>query len=155
MKRFLRLLWWATYIAGALIVQQTIPGVDALVPGFLLSLQEKKTGQSFWLFLLFLLIQEGSGSLGFGGAVLWYGGQVALFRLSQRFFVADNLLFVFMLSASLGVYHGALEWFLCAVQKIPVDYAVLVPESLVQALIIPVIWGLAYFTRPRAALNGA
>ena len=155
MKRLLRPLWWATYIAGALIIQQTITGVDALVPGFLLSLQERKPWQSFWLFVLFLLIQEGAGSLIFGGAVLWYGGQVALFRLSQRFFVADNLLFVFMLSVSLGVYHGALEWFMCAVQQIPMDYAVLVSESLIQALIIPVIWGLAYFTRPKTALNGA
>lgn len=155
MKFLRRLLWWGTYIAGALIVQQAVPGVDALVPGFLLSLQERRTRQTIWLFCLFVLIQEGTGSLVFGASLLWYGGQVALFRLSQRFFVADNLLFVFMLSGSLGIYHGLLEWFMCAVQKVPVDLTTLVPESILQAFIIPAIWGLAYFTRPRTALNGA
>lgn len=155
MKRFLRLIWWATYITGALIIQQAVPGVDALVPGFLLSLQERNTRQSAWLFLIFVLIQEGSGNIAFGSSLLWYGGQVLFFRISQRFFVADNLLFVFMLSGILGAYRAALEWFMCAVQKVPVDIAALTQESIIQALVVPVIWGLAYFTRPRAALNGA
>lgn len=155
MKRLFRLIWWATYITGALIVQQSAPGLDALVPGFLLSLQEKNTRQSVWLFLLFVVIQEGSGNIAFGSSLLWYGGQVLFFRISQRFFVADNLLFVFMLSAILGAYHGALEWFMCAVQKVPVDIATLTQESILQAVVIPIIWGLAYFTRPRAVLSGA
>lgn len=154
MKTALLILWWATYIAGALIVQQHVPGVDALVPGFLLSLQEKKNWQSFWLFCAFVLIQEGSGSLTFGSAILWYGGQICLFHMSQRFFVADNVVFVFMLSASLSVYHFFLTWLMCSVEKLPLDYSLLVRESLIQAAVIPAIWGLAYFTRPKAALNG-
>jgi len=154
MKTSLRILWWATYIAGALIVQQAVPGVDALVPGFLLSLQERKNWQSFWLFCIFVLIQEGSGSLTFGSAVLWYGGQVYLFRLSQRFFVAENIVFVFMLSASLGAYHFLLTWLMCSVQDLPLEFELLVRESLLQAAIIPLIWGLAYFTRPKAAFSG-
>ena len=154
MKTPALILWWATYIAGALMVQQSIPGVDALVPGFLLSLQEKKHWQSFWLFCIFVLIQEGSGSLTFGSAILWYGGQVLLFRVSQRVFVAENILFVLMLSASLGAYHFLLTWLMCSVQKLPLEYALLVRESLLQSVIIPVIWGLAYFSRPKAAIKG-
>lgn len=154
MKTALLLLWWATYIAGALIVQQNIPGVDALVPGFLLSLQERKTKQTFWLFCIFVLIQEGSGSLTFGSAVLWYGGQIYLFHLSQRFFVAENIVFVFMLSASLGAYRLFLTWLMCAVENLPFDYALFVRESLLQAAVIPVIWGMAYFTRPKSAISG-
>lgn len=155
MKKTVRILWWATYIAGALIVQQAIPGVDAFVPGFLLSLQEKKPWQSFWLFVVFSLIQEGAGSLSFGSAILWYGGQVAFFHVSQRFFVADNLLFVFLLSAALGAYHCLLVWFMCAVQKAPMDWSQLIQEGLLQACIIPIIWGLAYSTRPKVAISGA
>ncbi|MDL2316411.1 hypothetical protein LJC59_04950, partial [Desulfovibrio sp. OttesenSCG-928-A18] len=152
-KNIIRLLWWATYIVGALILQQQIPGVDALVPGFLLSLQDKKRWQTFWLFLLFVLIQEGAGSIGFGGAILWYGGQIVFFRLSQRLFVADNILFVLMLSASLGAYHCALTLFICAVQKIPVDLFLLIRESIIQAIIIPAIWGVAYLSRPKALVR--
>lgn len=155
MKFFFRLLWWGTFIIGALVIQQSIPGIDALAPGFLLSLQEKDSRESFWLFPLFVLIQEGAGNISFGGSLLWYGGQVLLFRLSQRFFVAENLLFFCMLSAILGAYHYALDLFMCAVQKLPVDHAALVQESIAQALVIPVIWGIAYLTRPRAALGSA
>jgi hypothetical protein len=155
MKKFKRILWWATYITGSLIVQQTIPGVDALMPGFLLSLQENRFQQSAVLCALFILIQEGSGSLNFGSGLLWYGGQVALFRLSRRFFVDDNILFVFMLSIGLGLYHGLLTWLMCAVQQIPVELLTLAQESLLQSLVIPPIWGLAYLSRPRASDPGA
>jgi len=148
-----RIFWWATYIAGALIVQRAIPGVDALAPGFLLSLQEKKNRQTFWLFCIFVLIQEGSGSMLFGSAVLWYGGQIVLFRLSQSFFVAESIVFIFMLSAALGVYHFLLIWLMCAVQNLPLEFSLLARESLTQAAIIPLIWGLAYFIRPTAAFS--
>ena len=150
MRAALRLVWWAAYITVALILQQQIPGVDALAPGFLISLQDKKPWQTFWLFLLFTLIQEGAGSLGFGSALLWYGGQVVLFRLTERFFVADNIPFVLMLSACLGAYRCLVTWFMCIVQKVPVEYILLVKESLLQALLIPVIWGIACLLRPKA-----
>ncbi len=150
MRTLLSLLWWAVYIIAALILQQQIPGVDALAPGFLISLQDNKKWQTFWLFLLFVLIQEGAGSLGFGSAILWYGGQVILFRLTERLFVADNILFVLMLSASLGAYRCLLTWFMCIVQKVPVEYMTLVQESLLQAVLIPVIWGIACLIRPKA-----
>ena len=153
MKKLLRLLWWAAYIAVALILQQQIPGVDALAPGFLISLQDGKKGQSFWLFLLFVFIQEGAGSLGFGSALLWYGGQVALFRLAERLFLADNIVFVLMLSASLGAYRCLITWFICIVQKVPVEYMLLVQESLLQALLIPILWGVACLFRPRAVFQ--
>ena len=154
MKTSARILWWTAYIIGALIVQQNIPGVDALVPGFLLALQEGKTRQSVWLFCIFVLIQEGAGSLTFGSAVLWYSGQVWLFRVSQSFFIAESMLFVFMLSAILGAYHFLLTWLMCAVQNLPVQFMLLARESMIQAAIIPLIWGLAYFIRPRAAFSG-
>ncbi|MDR2075440.1 MAG: hypothetical protein LBP61_00675 [Desulfovibrio sp.] len=138
----LRLLWWAGYIIAALFLQQQFPGLDALTSGFLLALQERKTVQTLWLFLLFVLVQEGAGNLHFGMAMLWYGGQVLIFRLSSRLFVADNILFVIILSASLGGYYGLLLWFMCVLQDVPLDYALLLRASLFQALAIPLIWSL-------------
>ncbi len=150
MSAFSRIVWWSVYIVGAIIIQQSIPGVDALTPGFLLSLQERKPTQTFWLFLLFVFIQEGAGSLTFGSAILWYGGQIFLFHLSARMFVSDNLLFVAMLSVSLGAYRGLLAWFMCAVQNIPVEYPQILTDGLCQTMLIPAIWGVAYFTRKKA-----
>ena len=153
MNTLLRFLWWAAYIVAALILQQQIPGVDALAPGFLIALQDGKKWQSFWLFLLFVLIQEGAGSLGFGSALLWYGGQVALFRMTARLFMADNILFAVMLSTSLGAYRCLINWFMCMVQKVPVEYMPLVQESLLQAVCILVLWGLACLLRPKAIFH--
>ena len=153
MKNLLRLLWWVAYIVVALILQQQFPGVDALAPGLLISLQDRNKWQSFWLFLLFVLIQEGAGSLGFGSALLLYGGQAPLYRLAERLFVADNILFVLMLSTSLGVYRSLITWFMCIVQKVPVEYMLLVQESLFQAVSILVLWGVACLFRPRAVFH--
>jgi hypothetical protein len=148
MKKLYRVFWWILYTAGALLVQQAVPGVDALMPGFLLALQEKKPRQLLLLFLVFTLIQEGSGSLGFGTAILRYGGAALLFRMSHDFFVEDNIVFISLLSVCLGLYHGLLVRLMCAVQNVPADFELLMRESLIQTLTIPLIWGLAYFVRP-------
>ncbi|MDR2488981.1 MAG: hypothetical protein LBD42_05780 [Desulfovibrio sp.] len=154
MTPLLRFLWWTAYVVVALILQQHIPGMDALTPGLLLSLQQKKTWQSFWLVLIFVLIQEGSGSLGFGSALLWYGGQIALFRLAEQLFMADSALFICMLSANLGVLRCLITWFMCIVQKVPMEYVPLVQESVVQAALIPVIWGIASLLYPKEVSRG-
>jgi hypothetical protein len=149
-RLLLRQLWWSGYIVIALFLQQQFPGLDALTPGFLLALQERKTAQTICLFLLFALIQEGMGSLHFGMAMLWYGGQILIFRLTSRLFVADNFLFVTILSASLGVYYGLLLCFMCALQNIPLAYGPLLRASFFQALAIPLIWGLTWAFSLRA-----
>ncbi|MDR2161191.1 MAG: hypothetical protein LBO77_03515 [Desulfovibrio sp.] len=148
-----RLLWWTGYVIAGLLLQRQFPGLDALAPGFLLALQERKTIQTLWLFLLFTLIQEGTGSLHFGMGMIWYGGQMVLFRLGSRLFVADNIIFVVLFSASLGVCYGVLFWLICALHDIPSDYAELFRLSLLQAAAIPIVWGLARICRPRTAAH--
>lgn len=144
----LRLVWWTVFIAGAILLQKQIPGVDLLAPGFLLSLQERRPWQTLWLFLLFSMIQEGTGTMHFGSSLLWYGGQAVFFWAGQRFFVAENVFFVLLLALFLGAYHAVITVFMCAMQEIPVEYTALLHESIIQTLIIPLIWGLAYYYRP-------
>ncbi|MDR3175820.1 MAG: hypothetical protein LBU06_04735 [Desulfovibrio sp.] len=155
MKTLYRFVWWIAYISGALLVQRFIPGVDALVPGFLLALQEQNRQQCFWLFILFTLIQEGTGNLLFGAAALWYGGQVLLFRMGSIIFVKDNIIFIAMYSGCLGLYHFLLTWLMCAVQAVHVDFEALLRESVIQTLIIPLIWALAHIAKPGHAPGGA
>lgn len=145
----LRLLWWAAYISVALLVQHLIPGVDALAPGLLISLQERRPWQTLWLFLLFSIMQEGAGTMHFGSSVLWYGGLALFYWVGQRFFVADNIVFVLLLALFLGAYHGLLTLFMCAMQEIPVEHALLLHESIIQTLLIPLLWGLACCFRSR------
>lgn len=150
MNSFSRILWWAVYIVIALALQQQFPGLDALTPGFLIALQQRDTRQTICLFLLFTLIQEGAGNLHFGMGMLWYGGQVILFRLSARLFLADNILFVSMMSASLGVYYCALLWLMCALQDVPMNCMTLLHEGLFQTLAIPLIWGITWLFMSKA-----
>ena len=151
MKVLPRILWWAVYIVIALFLQQQFPGLDALTPGFLIALQQRKTGQTVWLFLLFTLIQEGAGNLDFGMAMLWYGGQIFIVHMSSRLFLAENILFVSVMSASLGAYYCVLFWLICALQDIPLDYMTLLRGGLIQAMGIPTIWGVTWLLMPKAA----
>ena len=147
-------LWWACYIIIALVVQQHVPGLDALAPGLLLALQQGKRMQLYILFILFTLIQEGTGSLPFGTSVLWYAGHIVLFFLSGKLFVADNLLFVALLAVSLGVYKICLLWLMCVSTNVTFDYILIFRESVVQTISTPVLWGLAYMLRPKAMRYG-
>lgn len=144
-----RIIWWILYIICAIILQGHVSGLDALVPGFLIALHENKFWQTLWLFILFVLIQEGASSIHFGSAVLWYGGQIVLFRSGQRLFVADNLLFIIFLSVCLGGYHYLLIRLMGELQGIPIDPIGLLHESIIQTVSIPVLWVIAQATRPR------
>lgn len=150
----LNLFWWAGYVIAAVIIQGQLPGFDALAPGFLIALQERKKMQVFWLFVLFCLIQEGTGSLRFGASLLWYGGHIVFFLINSRFFVADNILSVTLLSAILAVYRGLVFWFMSVIQDYGVDYAALLEECVLQALLVPLLWLLADLLRPGMAKNG-
>ena len=148
--KILGAFWWVCFTICGICLQLVFPGMDALAPGLLLALQEGKRWVFIRLAVVFLLIQEGSGSMHFGSGILWYTGLVLLFRFSARLFVADNLLFVFGLSAGLGVWRAMVQLFICAIQDIPINHSRLLQESLLQAVLIPVIWGLAYALRPKS-----
>lgn len=148
------ILWWAIYIICAIIIQEEISDFDAFVPGFLIALQERKKVQIIWLFLLFCLIQEGTGSLRFGMSLLWYGGQIVFFHASARFFIADNFFSVTLLSLVLSVYRAIIFLFMCAFQNYSVNYQDLLQTCIIQAVLVPILWYLARLTRPRISKNG-
>lgn len=150
----LLICWWAIYIIGAVILQRFIPGVDALLPGLLVSLHDRKPAQTFWLFIIFVLIQEGCGSLMFGSAILWYGGVIVLFRMLQGLVMPESIVFILVLSAVAGGFHGALTLLMCSVQNIMPHHSMVLRESIVQALLIPPMWGLVQIFRPRFAAFG-
>jgi hypothetical protein len=66
-----RIVWWMGFTACGIWAQSHVPGVDFLVPGLILSLQVEKASQTVWLGLVWLLLQEGMGSLPFGFGLLW------------------------------------------------------------------------------------
>ena len=73
--------WWVAYACIAIVLQSRAPGLDFLLPGFILAIQERNGAQFLWVAVFFLLLQEGMGNMAFGGTLLWYALAVFLFRL--------------------------------------------------------------------------
>lgn len=147
------IFWWGLYFFCAIWLQAVIPGLDALVPGLIVSLQERNFRQIFAIFGLCTLIQEGVGTLDFGASLLWYSTVVFIFFLGRWLFETENLVFIFMLSACIGVSHYAIVRAMCALQFIPVNEPLLLDESSLQGLLTPVLWKIASLTRRWVVLH--
>ena len=145
--RVRNVLWWLGFFYAGVCLQGFLPGLDALVIGLLLALQERKPLQIAWLLPVLVLVQEGSGSLDFGASILWYLAVVALFFMGHWLFEVENLLFMFLLSGCMGVAHMGIIRLMAALQYTPVDEATLLDESILQALFIPFAWRFAGMTR--------
>lgn len=134
------ILWWLAFFASGLALQQALPGTDVLVVGLFLALQERRPVQIAVVLVLLVLIQEGVGTLDFGASVLWYLLAIVLFFAGRWMFETENWLFVLLLGGCLGAAHGAVIWLMARLQYIPLDTAGLVDESILQALLTPVLW---------------
>lgn len=140
-------LWWLGFTVAALFAQSLFTGVDFLVVGLVISLQEKRWAQTIWLVLVFTMIQEGAGSLAFGASILWYGAVLGLFLVGRWLLEPRSLTFIMILGAGLGAWHyGLIKW-MVFLQDFEVSSRVLFWEGLVQAMVFPPAWGLAYRLR--------
>ena len=146
---FRKIAWWFLYIVAAIWLQRFFPGLDAMVPALILCLQEEHRQEAAIVLIIFMLIQEGSGTLPFGASIIWYGFVVICFFVGSRFFMAENLFFVLMLSLALGVGKALLYTGMGSMQPLPLDEQDLLRGCVLQVFFTPIIWLLASFTRRR------
>lgn len=139
-----KVAFWVIFTLSGLWLQNFMPGVDFLAPGLILCLQEEKPRITAGLGLVWLLLQEGMGSLAFGSMVLWYGVLVGLFFFGHWLFEAKNFVFMMILGASLGVLHFGIMNVMPYLQDWRVLPGRVFMESIFQAVVFPVEWGLAY-----------
>lgn len=140
-------LWWLTYVVAAIAMQSVMPGVDLLLPAFLIALQEGRHAATLAVFASFILLQEGMGSMAFGGSLLWYIVTAILFIIGCRLFQGSSLLFVSLLSILLAVVHYAVSGMLATLQDIPWQTSILLEECFWQALVTPPLWMAAFSLR--------
>lgn len=140
-------LWWLGFFPLAIIVQLSLPGLDALVIGLIIVLQERRYKDLFWLFPALILLQEGMGSREFGGAIIWYMLTIIFFTIGRWLFEVENVLFICLLALCLGASHFAIVYFMAPLQNIALNIQDLTDESLIQALFVSIAWWLAYFSR--------
>ncbi len=111
MATFKNICWWACFIALAVCVQAMAPGLDVLVVGLIILLQERDYKDMLWLLPLFILLQEGMGTRPFGAAVVWYAATVVVFMLGRWLFEVGNFIFVFLLGLPwLRLLRGGLAY---------------------------------------------
>ena len=147
-KKLLNLLWWIVFTAVALAVQVNINmGIDLLVAGLIISLQEKRITQTIWLVAAWVIIQEGMSDLAFGSTILWYVGTTTLFYMCNWLFESRSIMFLILLCIVLGAWHGLLTAMMVSME----DYAIVVNrlawENLFQSCIILPVWFLAHKLR--------
>lgn len=139
-----RISFWALFTLSGLWLQSFMPGVDFLAPGLVLSLQEERPRTTVVLGLIWLLLQEGAGSLAFGTVVLWYGALAGLFFFGHWLFEAKNFLFMVILGVCLGLLHFGLMQVMAQLQDWRVAPGRVLMEGVFQAVVFPVQWGLVY-----------
>ena len=147
-------VWWVLFLTVGIWLQMVLPGVDMLLPGLILAIQERRPMQLIGVFLVTVLIQEGLGTLAFGACVLWYLSVTLLVIIGHWLFSTRSLFFVILLGLAAGVTRYAVTQLMVSLQNATLDNAVLLEECGMQAVVIPVFWKLAELSRRWGLLHG-
>ena len=135
--------WWLLYCIVAITLQALMPGIDFMLPGLLLALQERHHVQSLCVGTIFLILQEGMGSMPFGSTLLLYALAVICFYAACSLFEGRSALFVILLGMVLAAMHAFTFVLVASLQDIPWQASVLQAECLFQAFFTPVVWWAA------------
>lgn len=138
--KWTQICWWLCFIVMAICVQSLAPGLDALVVGLVVMLQEEDYRDMLWLLPLFILLQEGMGSRPFGSVIVWYSATIVMFRIGRWLFDTKSFLFMFLLSACLGCVYFTVAWLMAPLQNLTFNVEDTLNKSLVQALFLPFAW---------------
>lgn len=139
--------WWLCFMVLAICAQALVPGVDVLVVGLIILLQEKDWRGMLWLLPLFVLLQEGMGTRPFGSIIVWYAATVVIFKLGRWLFETENFLFIFLLSACLGAAYYGVVWLMAPLDNVPFNVEDTLDKSLLQAIFMPFAWRMLTATR--------
>lgn len=145
--KVLNVLWWFVYSSFALFLQIYTVGVDFFIPGIIVALQEKRIWQTCIVLGIFIVIQEGIGTMPFGNVFLWYSLTIIFFYAWRWFFEVESLMFILLLSLALSVSHYFIVSVLASVQDIYIDYNALRDECVYQMLLTPIIWHAISYLR--------
>lgn len=154
MNKWSNAVFWLCFVAIAICIQALAPGLDVLVTGIIILLQEKDWRGLLWLLPLCVLLQEGAGTRPFGSAIIWYTATIVIFRLGRWLFETDNFLFIFILSACLGAAYYGVAWLMAPLQNIAFNVEDTLDKSLAQAIFLPFAWRLLVAARGKRHASG-
>lgn len=150
MRNLHNICWWLIFTIMGIMIQAVAPGIDALVVGFIILLQERDYRTMAWLLPLFILLQEGMGTQAFGAVAVWYAAVAGAHTVGCRLFNAAGFLFVFLLSGCLGAAFVGVAWLMRPLQEGPgFDLQAMLDLGMIQAIYIPAAWWIFASMRPQ------
>ena len=144
------LFWWIAYTVCGIWIQALVPGVDCFGPALLLCLQTGRNRSAFWLALPWVLLQEGSGSLPFGTALLYYGGLIYFFFGTRPYIDVESPVFILLCSLFAGIWHFVALQALTSLQGIQTLEQQILFQSLRLTVAFLILWallGIIYYAR--------
>ena len=145
--KYANVSWWLTYVILAIILQAFVPGVDFLLPGFIVAMQEYKIKQFIWVTFSFIILQEGMGTMAFGAVFLWYMIIIMFYVAGQWLFEVRSISFILLLSVVLSCTHYMVIVSLASLQDMHINIQSLIDESVYQAFVTPFLWCVAHYSR--------
>ncbi len=142
-------LWWFLFTALCIWIHSFISGIDCFGPAVLVLMHLKRYREAIWLTPMWILINEGAGSLAFGSSLLWFAGLILLFLFLCLFLSSSNLLFLFSLSLMAGTLQTGIIALMAALQEITIPFERIVVQGILTALLFPVFWFAMLFAFQR------
>jgi len=133
-------LWWLFFTALCIWIHSLIQGIDCFGPALLVLLHLRRIREAAWLTPVWILINEGAGSLAFGLSVLWIGGLVLFFYLLRQYLSSSNLLFVLTLSLLAGIWDATLIRLMAALQELNIPSEEVLMLGMKTAVAFPFLW---------------
>jgi hypothetical protein len=142
-------LFWIGFILVGIWAQRFVPGADFFAPALIVCLQQRRVSTAIWLAGLFIVLQEGMGSLAFGSLILWYAGLMVVYLVGRWLFESRNLLFIFIIGVFLGVWRFILVRMMASLQDMVPDQDQLYLECAIQAVLFTLEWGVLFLLYKR------
>ncbi|MCF8038017.1 MAG: hypothetical protein K9K79_01755 [Desulfohalobiaceae bacterium] len=143
-------VFWLLYTVLCVWAHSFFPGLDCFAPALIVCLHLRRYRTAFWLGSIWLVINEGTGSLAFGSSIVWYCGLILFFFLIQLFLSSRHIYFVLTLALFAGGWQLFLYSSMVRLQELQVAQETILSGSLMTMLFFPVGWILVQgMTEPR------
>ncbi len=140
--KMLNVAWWFLFIVCSIIATKFFPGIDFLVIGFIILLEEEDIKQLLIMTPLLLVIQESTTTLSFGSILLWYSCIYILVTVGRWLFVTRTILFMIPFCLIASVLQAMIFIFMVMLEGVKIDISLtsLIEKQLAQAIVMCFLW---------------
>jgi len=138
-------LWWAIVTIMGIVIEASIKGIGAFLPALILSLQRERRIETFFLGVLWIIIQNGISNLPFGIISLWYLSVILFFFWMKNYLASTSIIFVSIISLCSCICYLISIFAISALEEIIIPTHIIFQNALKQLFLFPIIWKLYHF----------